>query len=460
MSLVMVVIGLNALLTVGSLAFACLAWRSASRRRAEAGSLAAEIRPLREDADRQSAALREEVLRQFATLSTMVGERLTEFSGAIKSSSENLSDSQGKKLGETNLAVAQLAEKLEKQQVEGRNAMTVSLDKIRESIAASLETLRKENEAKLEQMRLTVDEKLQGTLEKRLGESFKLVSERLETVHKGLGEMQALAIGVGDLKRVLTNVKSRGGWAEVQLGGLLDDMLTPEQFARNVAIPHGSTTFVEYAVKLPGHDAGTPCLVPIDAKFPNEDYERLLAAQELGDPAAVETAAIILEKTLRGEAQRIQKYIHPPETTNFAIMYLPTEGLFAEAIRRPGLMTELQTKWRVNLTGPTTLAAVLSSLRMGFTTLTIQKRSSEVWKVLGEAKAEFGRYGDVWDKVSKQLDAAQKTVEATRVRTRAVERKLRDVEAPEGSPQLVSLDGRILGAPADDDPEALEASGA
>jgi DNA recombination protein RmuC len=277
-----------------------------------------------------------------------------------------------------------------------------------------------------------VDEKLQGTLEKRLGESFQLVSERLEAVQRGLGEMQSLATGVGDLKRVLTNVKSRGGWGEVQLGMLLEDMLTPEQYAANIAIEPGSAERVEYAVRLPGKGDGAPVYLPIDAKFPHEDYDRLLAAQELGAGEEIERAAIALERAVRLQAKTISaKYVHPPHSTDFAIMYLPTEGLFAEVIRRPGLMMELQQACRVMVTGPTTLAAILNSLQMGFRTVAIERRSSEVWQVLAAAKAEFRKYGDVWDRLGKQLATAQNTVSEAGKRTRAVERRLRDVETLE-----------------------------
>ena len=292
-----------------------------------------------------------------------------------------------------------------------------------------MDKLRAGNEAKLEQMRETVDEKLQGTLEKRLGESFELVSKRLEMVQQGLGEMQSLAQDVGGLKRVLTNVKSRGTWGEVQLERQLEDILTRNQYEQNVAIVPGSREAVEFAVILPGRDAGTIYL-PIDSKLPQEDYERLLDAQESGDKAAVEQASRALDKAIIEQAKLISgKYIAPPHSTDFAIMYLPTEGLFAEVVRRPGLASKLQTEHRVLVTGPTTLMSLLNSLQMGFRTLAIEKRSSEVWQVLAAAKDEFRKYGDVWDKLGKQLSAAQNTVQAAGTRTRAVERTLRDVES-------------------------------
>ena len=281
-------------------------------------------------------------------------------------------------------------------------------------MAGGLETLRTDNADKLEKMRATVEEKLQGTLEKRLGESFQLVSDRLEQVHKGLGEMQTLATGVGDLKRVLSNVKSRGGWGEVQLGMLLEDMLTKDQFATNVRVRPDAGEVVEYAVRLPGRAGDDiPLWLPIDAKFPHEDYDRLLLAQEGTAAEEVEKAALALERAIRLQAKAIcEKYVHPLQSTDFAIMYLPTEGLFAEVIRRPGLASELQTKHRVMVQGPTTLAALLTSLQMGFRTLAIEKRSSEVWQVLGAAKAEFMKYGQVWERLGKQLDTAKRTVAA------------------------------------------------
>lgn len=295
-----------------------------------------------------------------------------------------------------------------------------------------LEKLRQGNEAKLEKMRETVDEKLQGTLEKRLGESFSLVSTRLEEVQKGLGEMQTLASDVGGLKRVLTNVKNRGGWGEVQLSRQLEDILTPEQYEENAAVRPGSAERVEFAVKMPGREeGGTPVFLPIDSKFPQEDYERLLDAQESGEKLAIDEAGRALERAILEQAKTIaKKYIEPPHTTDFAILYLPTEGLFAEVVRRPGLASKLQNELRILITGPTTLMSLLNSLQMGFRTLAIEKRSSEVWQVLAAAKTEFQKYGQVWSKLEKQLQTAQNTVSEAGRRTRAVERKLRTVESP------------------------------
>ena len=306
------------------------------------------------------------------------------------------------------------------------------LEVLRTAIDDKLKAIQQDNTTKLEQMRQTVDEKLQGTLEKRLGESFKLVSERLEQVSRGLGEMQALATGVGDLKRVLTNVKTRGTWGEVQLGALLEEVLAPDQYAANVATKEGSQERVEFAIKLPGRgdNADEVVWLPIDAKFPIEDYQRLIEAQERADPEAADVAGKQLEVRIRGCAADISsKYLSPPSTTDFGILFLPTEGLFAEVARRPGLSDDIQRKSRVIIAGPTTLWAILNSLQMGFRTLAIQKRSSEVWNLLAAVKTEFGRYEDVLKQVQKSLETASKHLDtAVTTRTRAIHRKLRDVQ--------------------------------
>jgi DNA recombination protein RmuC len=309
-----------------------------------------------------------------------------------------------------------------------------------QTVEMRLAKLQEDNGQRLEQMRQTVDEKLQGTLEKRLGESFKLVSERLEQVHKGLGEMQTLALGVGDLKKVLTNVKTRGIWGEVQLGNLLEQMLTPDQYLANAACRPGSAERVEYVVRMPGRgDSDEEVWLPIDAKFPREDYERLLDAADRADAEAVEEASRALEQRVKLFAKDIaQKYINPPRTTDFAILFLPTEGLYAELLRRPGLADQLQRDWRVNLCGPTTLGALLNSLQMGFRSLAIQKRSSEVWQVLGAVKTEFGKYGEVLDKVQKKLNEASNTIDEVSRRKRVIDSKLRSVDALEvGAAQLL-----------------------
>jgi len=305
------------------------------------------------------------------------------------------------------------------------------LESIRVNVEQRLDKLRDENAAKLEQMRVTVDEKLQTTLETRLGASFKQVSDRLEQVHKGLGEMQTLATGVGDLKRVLTNVKSRGTWGEVQLGALLADLLTPAQYAQNVATRPGSKERVEYAVRFPGRaDDGAPCWLPIDAKFPLEDWQRLQDAIEGADAVAVDASRRALDAFFKVQARAIRdKYIESPHTTDFAILFVPAEGLFAEAVSRPGLADALQRDFRVTLAGPTTLSAMLNSLQLGFRTLAIEKRSTEVWRVLGAVKTEFGRFGEILAKTRERLDAVGKTLEDAGKKSTTIARKLRDVEA-------------------------------
>jgi DNA recombination protein RmuC len=316
------------------------------------------------------------------------------------------------------------------QLTDAQRGQRVELESIRTALDQRLAAIQSDNAARLEQMRLTVDEKLQSTLETRLGESFRLVSERLEQVHKGLGEMQTLAAGVGDLKRVLGNVTTRGAWGEVQLENLLTQMLAPDQFERNVATT-GAGERVEFAIKLPGQGTGTMWL-PIDAKFPAETYQRLAAAAERGDAEAVETCSRELETVIRTCSKTFSgKYLAPPATTDFGILFLATEGLYAEALRRPGLAEALQSQYRVVLAGPTTFAALLNSLQMGFRTLAIQQRSSEVWKILGEVKTQFGKYSQVLDLIRKRLDQAVETVDQAAVRTRAIESKLKRVESAE-----------------------------
>ncbi|WP_028962503.1 DNA recombination protein RmuC [Sulfobacillus thermosulfidooxidans] len=305
------------------------------------------------------------------------------------------------------------------------------LEHVRETVETQLVTLQKDNSEKLEQMRATVDEKLHQTLEQRLGESFKLVSERLEQVQKGLGEMQSLASGVGDLKKVLSNVKTRGTLGEIQLDNLLEQILTPEQYEQKVAVKKGSLERVDFAIRLPGkEDIHDTVFLPIDAKFPLEDYQRLVEAEESGDLALAMESAKMLENRIKAEAKSIQeKYINPPHTTDFALMFLPIEGLFAEVLRRPGLWEMLQREYRVVVTGPTTITALLNSLQMGFRTLAIQKRSSEVWKLLGAVKTEFGKFGDILEKTQKKLQEASNTIDTAAARSRTIARKLRNVEA-------------------------------
>lgn len=310
------------------------------------------------------------------------------------------------------------------------DTIRANLDSVRHTVAEEFARVRADNEKKLEEMRRTVDEKLQTTLEKRLGESFSLVSKQLESVSKGLGEMQGLAVGVGDLKRVLTNVKTRGTWGEFQLGNLLAEVLTPDQYAANVKTNPGSNDLVEFAVRLPGRDAGHPVWLPIDSKFPKEDYERLQVAADRADRDAVEAAEKGLERALGAFAKDVAtKYLAPPATTDFAILFLPTEGLYAEVLRRPGLVDALQRDYRVNVAGPATLTALLNALRMGFRTLAIEKRSSEVWQVLGAVKTEFAKFQETFQKVRDRVAAVGKELDNADVRSRAMDRKLRDVEA-------------------------------
>jgi DNA recombination protein RmuC len=302
---------------------------------------------------------------------------------------------------------------------------------VRATLETQLASLQQNNAAKLDEMRATVDEKLHATLEARLGESFKQVAERLEQVHKGLGEMQTLAQGVGDLKHLLSNVKTRGMFGEAQLGALLEQVFAPDQYATQVATRPGSRNVVDFAIKLPGRgDDGVPCWLPIDAKFPNEDYERLLDAQQRADAEGSEAAARGLENRIKLEAKAMaEKYLEPPHTTDFAILFLPTEGLYAEVLRRPGLMEILQREYRVTLAGPTTLMAMLNSLQMGFRTLALEKRSSEVWQVLGAVKTEFGKFGDTLARVKSQTQTVLNSLDAAETRSRAMGRALRTVEA-------------------------------
>lgn len=321
---------------------------------------------------------------------------------------------------EVGASIKGMSDSVEKRVSEMRGVVDLRLEKIQE-----------ESAKKLDAMRATVEEKLQGTLEKRLGESFQQVSERLEAVHKGLGEMQALAAGVGDLKKVLTNVKARGTWGEIQLGSLLEQVLTPAQYERNVATKRGGSERVEFAIRLPGPDEeeGSVVWLPVDAKFPQEDYQRLVDAQERGDPTAAEEASRQLEARIKEAGRSIRdKYVNPPQTTDFAIMFLPTEGLYAEVLRRPGLAEGMQQQYRVMIAGPTTLAALLNSLQMGFRTLAIQKRSSEVWKLLGAVRTQFGQFTGILEKVEKKLHEASSNIGEASKKSRSIESRLRSVE--------------------------------
>ncbi|MGI8438207.1 MAG: DNA recombination protein RmuC [Chthoniobacterales bacterium] len=371
--------------------------------------------------ERAERMLREEFARSREEASGADKAQREELGGALR----NVSETTLKSLTEiSGMLRAQL------------DQVTGQARRLTDNVDTRLKELREENTQQIEKMRSTVDEKLQGTLEKRLGESFQMVSERLERVHQGLGAMKQLASDVGGLQRVLTNVKTRGGWGEVQLGTLLEQVLTTEQFARNVKTRDGSGEMVDYAVRLPGDESGAPVWLPIDAKFPVEDYQRLIAAQETSDLAATDEAMKSLEAALRKSAKEIcAKYINPPQTTDFALMFLPTEGLYAEAIRRVGLAEQVQRDCRVIFAGPTTLAALLNSLQMGFRTLAIQKRSSEVWNLLAAVKTEFGKFGGVLDGVKKKLQEASNKIDEVDQRSRVLNRKLRDVEELPSNPQ-------------------------
>lgn len=326
------------------------------------------------------------------------------------------------------------AQNVTTQLASGTGVQNAQSEALRGAVEQRLDRIQKDNAEKLEQMRKTVDEKLHETLDKRLSDSFKTVSDRLEQVHKGLGEMQVLAAGVGDLKKVLSNVKNRGVLGEVQLAALLEQVLAREQYETNVATRPGSRERVEFAIKLPGAGGEHSVVwLPIDAKFPLEDYERLQQAQDAADPLAVEAAAKALEARIKLEAKSIvEKYVEPPATTDFALLYLPLEGLFAEVLRRPGLLDTLQREFRVTICGPTTLTALLNSLQMGFRTLAIEKRSSEVWMVLSSVKTEFGKFAEVLANTKRQLQSAANSIDQAEVRTRQIERKLRDVEVLPG----------------------------
>jgi DNA recombination protein RmuC len=338
---------------------------------------------------------------------------------------------------ELSRSLATFSQMLTTQMGSAATVQNAQFETLRGAVEQQLGRIQQDNSAKLEQMRQTVDEKLHATLEKRLSESFKQVSERLELVHKGLGEMQTLAAGVGDLKRVLSNVKTRGVFGETQLAALLEQVMAPEQYERNVATRPGSNARVEFAIKLPGRDGEGPVLLPIDAKFPIEDYQRLQAAQEAGDKAALEMAEKALEARVKFEAKTIaEKYVEPPHTTDFALLYLPFESLFGEVLRRPGLFDHIQRQFRVTICGPTNLLAYLNSLQMGFRTLAIQQRSSEVWKVLGTVKSEFGRFAEILANTKRQLQTVANTIDQAEVRTRQIERKLKDVEVLPGAEAL------------------------
>ena len=396
--------------------------------------------PVEPRLDRLEAEVRREIADNARAARLESQQHLSSFQDALLRQSAEATRTQNAQIDALAQQLVQLrgsmGDTLTRQLQDMSEANARRLSEIRTTLDAQLQQLQSSNAAKLDEMRATVDEKLQSTLQTRLGESFKQVADRLEQVHKGLGEMQSLAQGVGDLKHLLSNVKTRGMFGEAQLGALLEQVMAPDQYATQVATRPGSRHVVDFAIRLPGRgDDGEPCWLPIDAKFPNEDYERLLDAQQRADAEGVELAARGLEQRIKLEAKSLaDKYVEPPHTTDFAILFLPTEGLYAEVLRRPGLMEVLQREYRVTLAGPTTLMAMLNSLQMGFRTLALEKRSSEVWQVLGAVKTEFGKFGDVLSKVKTQTQTVLNSLESAEVRSRALGRALRSVEAlPEGA---------------------------
>lgn len=362
----------------------------------------------RKEAADSEKRLREELSNLFKGFGDSLEKRMSEFASTQNKNFEGFS-----------IKLAELIDKNDSK-----------MEKVREVVEKKLESLQKDNSEKLEAMRVTVDEKLHATLEKRFGESFKVVSDRLEAVHKGLGEMQTLALGVGDLKKVLSNVKSRGTWGEAQLSNLIEEILTPEQYEKNVKTKKSSKDNVEYAVKLPGNDDDVKQVwLPIDAKFPLEDYQRLVEAQDQGNLLLIEELSKSLEMRIKSEAKDIRdKYLDPPYTTDFGILFVPIESLYAEVLRRPGLFEQIRREYKVIIAGPTTTQVILNSLQMGFRTLTIQKRSSEVWTLLGAVKTEFGKFGDLLEKTHKKMQEASNTIEGAVIKTRTIERKLNKVQ--------------------------------
>jgi DNA recombination protein RmuC len=430
-------------------------------RRREDPGLARAVEALqqqvRADAERLERGLRADVQASAQGTRQELGQSLSLFQQGLMAQQGDVARTQNEQIDSFRIQLAQMAEgqanalkrfsdTLNEQLRTVAESNERRLAEVRAAVEQKLAALQAGNEQKLEQMRATVDEKLHATLEQRLGESFKQVADRLEQVHKGLGEMQTLARDVGSLSRVLNNVKTRGTLGEVQLAGLLEQVLTPEQYARNVETIPGSNQRVDFAIKLPGRrEDGAPMWLPIDCKFPREDYERLLEAHDQADRDGVEAAAKAIETRLRQEARSIrEKYVAAPHTTDFAILFVPTEGLYAEALHRPGLVEAMQREHRITLAGPTTLLATLTSLQMGFRTLALERRSAEVWEVLGAVKTEFAKFGDVLAKTKKKLDEATKTIDAAEVRTRAMARSLRGVEAlPEERAQVL-LPGALL----------------
>lgn len=386
---------------------------------------------------------RDELRSAIASNHDIVEKRLSAFSEASQNSAKLQRDEAGNSRVELQKSLSESLRNIETKIADLTASNAKKQQEMQITLQTEIEKMSKGNEEKLEKMRETVDEKLQGTLEKRLGESFKLVSENLEAVARGIGEMKNLANDVGSLQKVLTNVKSRGGWGEVQLERQLEDVLAPSQYEKNVKIKPGSNDLVEFAVKLPGRADGEYVYLPIDSKFPHEDYEKLQNAQESGSADDIAAAAKAVENAIKTQARKIsEKYLHAPVSTDFAIMYLPTEGLFAEVVRRPGLTSDLQNNFRVLVTGPTTLMSLLNSLQMGFKTLAIEKSASDVWKVLSAAKTEFSKYSGVMDTLAKQLETAQRTVSQAGTRTRAVNKalsKVEDLDLPSSSAEILGI---------------------
>ena len=420
-------------------------------------------RSLRDEVARSAGNTRSELAQTLATFQQTLlaqqgdvartqNEQIDSFRTQLASTQQHQADTLGRSGEQQALSLKRFSETL----IDQLRALSQSNDQrmaeVRTTVEQKLTAIQQDNEKKLEQVRQTVDEKLHATLEQRLGESFKQVADRLEQVHRGLGEMQGLAKDVGSLSRVLNNVKTRGNFGEVQLAALLEEVFTVNQFGRNVETIPGSNQRVDFALRLPGQrDDGVPLWLPIDAKFPREDYERLLDAQERADPVAAEIAAKAIEMRLRAEARSIrEKYIAAPHTADFGILFVPTEGLYAEALRRPGLVEALQREHKIMLAGPTTLLATLNSLQMGFRTLALEKRSAEVWEVLGAVKTEFGKFGDVLAKTKKKLDEASSSIELAERRTRVMARELKSVEALSDTRSQLLLPGAEAGI-ADDD---------
>ena len=402
------------------------------RRRSDDVELIERFESLDRAQEREERMLREEAARSREEAQSAAKAQREELNAAL----QNLGESNLKSIAEIGAMLKGQLETVSTQTGKLTESNELRLESLRSVVDLRLKQLQEDNSRQIEKMRATVDEKLQGTLEKRLGESFKLVSDRLEQVHHGLGTMQQLASDVGGLQRVLTNVKARGGWGEVQLGAILGEVLAPEQFARNVRTREGSGENVEFAIRLPGYENGVPVWLPIDAKFPVEDYHRLIAAQESADPVATEQAMKNLEAQLRKSAKEIcTKYINPPQTTNFALMFLPTEGLYAEAIRRLGLVEQVQRECNVIFAGPTTLAALLNSLQMGFRTLAIQKSSSEVWSLLATVRSEFGKFGGLLEGVKKKLEQASNQIDDVVRKSRTIEKRLNRVEELPSHPE-------------------------